>query len=122
MKMKTAAPITHKDRNGNEIKVGDMVAYSGTGSTRVHLGRVLKLTAVKVTVQGQGSKTPRNLLNISNQPVLIPDIMKHYVAPFRHLDDDQIQNLIKMFESTDAESVQLARDLMETYKNQLKDE
>jgi len=126
-----------KDKFGVAVAIGDYVAYSQSGSSSpvVYMGVIIRETPKKVIIQDlheiehwgknvgkfkvTGGKDSGATINISNCPLLIPNILKNYIAPFRHLSDDQIQNLIGMFESPDKENVQLAKDLMETYKNQV---
>lgn len=125
-----------KDKFGTEVKVGDTVAYSESGSSSpvVNIGIVIRETPKKIIIQDMhntsyysknkgelrisGGKDSRSTINLSNHPALIPNIMENYVAPFRHLKDDEIKTLVQMFKSSNKEDVELAYQLMDTYKLQ----
>jgi hypothetical protein len=58
-----------KDGKGIEIKVGDIVAYSDTDTTKVKLGKVTKLGDLKVTLYPGGSRYPESLIIVSREAI-----------------------------------------------------
>lgn len=56
-----------RDGKGVEIKVGDIVAYSDTNTTKVNLGEVTKLGDLKVTLYPGGSRYPESLIIVSRE-------------------------------------------------------
>lgn len=58
-----------RDGKGVEIKVGDIVAYSDTNTTKVKLGEVKSLGDIKVTLYPGGSRYPENLIIVSREAI-----------------------------------------------------
>ena len=58
-----------KDSKGVDIKVGDIVAYSDSNTTKVKLGEVTKLGDVKVTLYPGGSRYPESLIIVSRKAI-----------------------------------------------------
>ena len=58
-----------RDGKGVEIKVGDIVAYSDTNTTKVNLGEVTKLGDLKVTLYPGGSRYPESLIVVSREAI-----------------------------------------------------
>lgn len=58
-----------RDGKGVEIKVGDIVAYSNTNTTKVKLGEVKSLGDIKVTLYPGGSRYPKSLIIVSREAI-----------------------------------------------------